>query len=84
MRTPQAAIDARVSSARQATAQPRASQRAARRERGTADGSMVPEALPCLDDGDRGTTLVRPALERLRDLVAAGAVDRRSLPSPDR
>ena len=37
-----------------------------------------------LDDGYSGTTLVRPALERLRDLVAAGAVDRLSIHSPDR
>src|SRR2546429_7740179 len=37
-----------------------------------------------LDDGYSGTTLVRPALERLRDLVAAGAVDRLYIHSPDR
>src|SRR5437870_6976719 len=37
-----------------------------------------------LDDGYSGMTLVRPALERLRDLVAAGAVDRLYIHSPDR
>src|SRR5437870_13570527 len=37
-----------------------------------------------LDDGYSGTTLVRPALERLRDLVAAGAVDRLYIHSPAR
>src|SRR6267142_4035747 len=36
------------------------------------------------DDGERGTTLVRPALERLRDIIAAGAVDRLYVHSPDR
>ena len=84
MRTTQAAIYARVSSERQATAQTIASQLAARRERVTVDGYVLPEAMQCLDDGSSGTTLVRPALERLRDLVAAGAVDRLSIHSPDR
>jgi site-specific DNA recombinase len=37
-----------------------------------------------MDAGDNGATLVRPALERLRDLVAAGAVERLYVPSPDR
>lgn len=76
MSTIQTAIYARVSSERQATAQTIASQLAARRERVAADGYAVPEAMQFLDDGYSGTTLVRPALERLRDLVAAGAVDR--------
>ena len=84
MKTIQAAIDARVSSERHATAQTMASQLAARRERVAADGCALPAARQFLDDGSRGTTLVRPALERLRDLVAAGAVDRLSSPSPDR
>jgi len=84
MTTIQAAIDARVSSARQAETHTVASQVAALRERVTADGLPVPEALPCIAEADRGATLVRPALERLRDLAAAGAVDRRYGPSPDR
>jgi site-specific DNA recombinase len=37
-----------------------------------------------LDEGYSGATLVRPALERLRDLVAAGGVDRLSVHSPER
>ena len=80
MSTTQAAIYARVSSERQATAQTIASQLAALRERVTVDGYVVPEAMQFLDDGYSGTTLVRPALERLRDLVAAGAVVCRPLP----
>jgi len=84
MRTIQAAIYARVSSERQATAQTIASQLAALRERVTVDGYVLPEAMQFLDDGYSGTTLVRPALECLRDLVAAGAVDRLYIHSPDR
>src|SRR6266487_613782 len=84
MKTIQAAIYARVSSERQATAQTIASQLAALRERVTVDGYVLPEAMQFLDDGYSGTTLVRPALERLRDLVAAGAVDRLYIHSPDR
>src|SRR3989454_751642 len=84
MSTTQAAIYARVSSERQATAQTIASQLAALRERVTVDGYVLPEAMQFLDDGYSGTTLVRPALERLRDLVAAGAVDRLYIHSPDR
>lgn len=80
----QAALSARVSSAQQAEAHTVASQVAALCERITADGLAVPEALPCLDEGYRGATLGRPALERRRDLAAAGAVDRLSGHSPDR
>ena len=84
MKTIQAAISARVSSERQAPAQPIARQLAARRERVAADGCALPEARQFLEDGSSGTTLVRPALERWRDLVAAGAVDRLSIHAPDR
>jgi len=37
-----------------------------------------------LDEGSSGATLVRPALERLRDVIAAGAIDRLYVHSPDR
>jgi site-specific DNA recombinase len=84
MNTSQAAIYARVSSAQQAEAHTVASQVAALRERIVAEGLTVPEALPCIDAGYSGATLVRPALERLRDLAAAGAVDRLYVHSPDR
>jgi site-specific DNA recombinase len=84
MTTIHAAISARVSSAQQAEAHTVASQVAALRERIVAEGLTVPAALPCIDEGYSGATLVRPALERLRDLAAAGAVDRLYVPSPDR
>jgi site-specific DNA recombinase len=75
---------ARVSTDQQAVAQTVASQVAALRERVVTDGLVVPEAMQFLDEGYSGATLVRPALERLRDVVAAGAVDRLSVHSPDR
>ncbi len=84
MSTIQVAIYARVSSERSATAHTIASQLAALRERVAADGCALPEAMQFLDDGYSGATLVRPALECLRDLVAAGAVDRLYIHSPDR
>src|SRR5216683_5603198 len=49
-----------------------------------ADGLALPEAMQFLDEGYSGATLVRPALERLRDVVAAGSVDRLYVHSPDR
>jgi site-specific DNA recombinase len=80
----QAALYARVSSAQQAEAHTVASQVVALRERVAADGLAVPESLQFIDEGYSGATLVRPALERLRDLVAAGAVDRLYVHAPDR
>lgn len=80
----QAAMYARVSSEHQVDAQTIASQIAALHERVTADGLVVPDALQFLDDGYSGATLVRPALERLRDVAAAGGIDRLYVHSPDR
>ena len=75
---------ARVSSDQQAEAHTVESQVAALRERVAADGLVLPEAMQFIDEGYSGATLVRPALERLRDVVAAGAVDRLYVHSPDR
>jgi site-specific DNA recombinase len=80
----QAGLYARVSSAQQAEAHTVARQVAALRERIAADGLTVPEALQFIDAGYSGATLVRPALERQRDLAAAGAADRLYVHSPDR
>ena len=80
----QAALSARVSSAQQAEAHTVASQVTALRERIAAEGLAVPEALQVIDAGYSGATLVRPALERLRDLASGGAVDRLYVHSPDR
>jgi site-specific DNA recombinase len=84
MNAMQAALYARVSSAHQAEAHTVASQVVALHERIAADGLSLPEALQFIDAGYSGATLVRPALERLRDVAAAGAVDRLYVHSPDR
>jgi site-specific DNA recombinase len=73
-----------VSSEQQAETQTIASQMAALRERVAADGLTVFEAMSFLDEGYSGATLVRPALERLRDVIATGGVDRLYVHSPDR
>jgi len=78
------ASSARVSSDQQAEAHPVARQVAALRERGGTEGLAVPEAMPCLAEGYSGATLVRPALERWRAVVAAGAVERLEGHAPDR
>jgi len=84
MKPSQVAIYARVSSEQQAVTHTVASQVAALRERVAADGVEVSEAMQFIDEGYSGATLVRPALERLRDVVAAGVVDRLYVHSPDR
>jgi site-specific DNA recombinase len=80
----QAAIYARVSSEQQAEAHTIASQVTALQERVKADGLVVDEAMTFLDDGYSGAALVRPALERLRDAMSAGVIDRLYVHSPDR
>jgi site-specific DNA recombinase len=79
-----AAIYARVSSEQQAQQQTIASQVEALRQRVRQDGLTLPEELCFLDEGASGSTLLRPALERLRDQAAAGAIDRLYVHSPDR
>ena len=78
------AIYARVSSSQQAEAGTIASQIEALLERVRENGLVVDDELKFIDDGYSGSTLVRPALERLRDLAAAGAIDRLYVHSPDR
>jgi len=84
MHPTQVAIYARVSSDQQAEAHTVASQVAALRERIATESLTLPDAMQFLDEGYSGATLVRPALERLRDVVAARAVDRLYVHSPDR
>ncbi len=80
----QAALYARVSSEQQASAHTVASQVAALRERIAADGLVLLDDLAFIDEGYSGATLIRPALERLRDAAATGGVDRLYVHSPDR
>lgn len=79
-----AAIYARVSSEQQAQTQTIVSQVEALQERLRQDGVAVHPELMFLDDGYSGATLVRPALERLRDTAAAGGIERLYVYAPDR
>ena len=78
------AIYARVSSDQQAHAQTIDSQVAALRSRIVADDCILLPECEFIDDGYSGATLVRPGLERLRDLSANGGIERLYVHSPDR
>src|SRR5690349_4421684 len=78
------AIYARVSSARQKKDETIASQTAALRAHAEQLGLDVPDDWVFEDEGHSGATLVRPALERLRDLVASIGIDVVLCYSPDR
>jgi len=80
----QAAIYARVSSEQQTEAGTIASQVAALEERLRREGLSLAPELRFIDEGYSGSTLVRPALECLRDAAANGSVDRLYVHSPDR
>jgi site-specific DNA recombinase len=84
MTTIRAAFYARVSGEQQAAAHTIESQIAALNERAHSDGTPVPPERQFVDDGYSGATLIRPALDRLRDLVSVGAIDRIYVHSPDR
>jgi site-specific DNA recombinase len=79
-----AAIYARVSSARQKKDQTIGSQTQALREHAAGLHLELPAEWVFEDEGHSGATLVRPALERLRDLVAALGVDVVLVYAPDR
>ena len=78
------AFYARVSSEQQVRKETIDSQLQALRRRIAADGLVLDESLGFADEGVSGSVLVRPALERLRDLAAAGAIDRLYVLCPDR
>jgi site-specific DNA recombinase len=84
MTTIRVAFYARVSSEQQAAAHTIESQTAALSERAQSDGTPVPPERQFVDDGYSGATLIRPALDRLRDLATLGAIDRIYVHSPDR
>jgi site-specific DNA recombinase len=81
---PTAAIYARVSSARQKEQQTIQSQTAALLAHAAKQGIDVPAEWVFEDDGCSGATLVRPALERLRDLVCQVPVEVVLCYAPDR
>lgn len=78
------ALYARVSSEQQAEAKTIESQLAEIRTRIGAEGFNLNTVLEFVDDGYSGSTLVRPALERLRDVAATGSIDLLYVHSPDR
>ncbi len=79
-----AAIYARVSSARQKEQQTIDSQTAALNAQAEQLGLEVPSDWEFCDDGHSGATLVRPGLEKLRDLVAQVPVETVIVYAPDR
>lgn len=79
-----AALYARVSSDQQAAAGTIQSQIDALLARAAQDQLTIEPELRFIDDGVSGATLVRPALEKLRDAAAAGAFDRLYVLCPDR
>jgi site-specific DNA recombinase len=78
------ALYARVSTDKQSHEGTIASQVTSLCQQIEADGEIVDPQLSFIDDGVSGRTLVRPALERLRDQAAAGAIDRLYVLTPDR
>ena len=72
----QVALYARVSSEQQSEAKTVESQVADLRAKIAAMGETLAAEQEFVDDGYSGATLIRPALERLRDVIAAGGIDR--------
>ena len=84
MKQIQVGIYARVSSEQQVEAHTIESQVRALLEQAKEDEVMVADELRFIDDGYSGTTLVRPALEQLRDTAAMGGIERLYIHNPDR
>lgn len=78
------AFYARVSSEAQAREHTIDSQVTALRERIAADGGRIAPDHGYVGEGQSGVSLMRPALERLRDAVAAGAIERLHVLALDR
>ena len=57
---------------------------AALEQRAAADRLVIEPKMRFIDDGCSGSTLIRPELERLRDLASADGVDRLYVLCPDR
>jgi site-specific DNA recombinase len=84
MNEPQVAIYARVSSEQQSEAKTIESQLSELRAHVKALDLVLPVEHEFIDNGYSGSTLIRPALEQLRDVVAAGGIDRLYVHCPDR
>ena len=79
-----AAIYARVSSNRQKEEHTIASQTEALRAFASQQGFRIPDEWVFEDEGYSGATLIRPGLEKIRDLAAEGQIDAVLVHSPDR
>src|SRR6266404_720849 len=79
-----AAIYARVSSEQQKEQNTIASQTAALRDYARAQQYTLPAEWVFEDEGYSGSVLSRPGLERLRDLIAEGAIETVLVYGPDR
>ena len=79
-----AAIYARVSSEQQKEENTIASQTAALIDFAREQGYSVPDEWVIEDEGFSGASLLRPGLERLRDLAAEGHIQTVLIHSPDR
>ena len=79
-----AVIYARVSSDRQKEEHTIASQTEALRAFALQQGFSVPDEWVFEDEGYSGATLIRPGLEKVRDLAAEGQIDAVLVHSPDR
>ena len=78
------ALYVRVSTQHQAQTQTIEQQLDRLRAHAHAQGWLLPDEHIFRDDGFSGASLHRPGLERLREQVAAGALDRLLLTAPDR
>lgn len=78
------ALYARVSSDRQKEEKTSASQTAALIEQAQKMAYLVPKEWIFEDEGYSGAVLIRPGLERLRDLAATGQIEVILIDSPDR
>jgi site-specific DNA recombinase len=78
------AFYARVSSEQQAQAGTIESQISALEERIKTDGHSLLKEYKFIDDGYSGSTLLRPGLERLRDVTANFLLDKLYVHAPDR
>ncbi len=75
---------ARVSSEKQAQNNTISSQISALESRISTDGHELIDEFKFIDNGYSGSNLTRPALEKLRDKVSGGEIDKIYVHSPDR
>ena len=78
------ALYARVSSEKQAQDNTIASQIEALKNKISSDEYVLLDTHQHIDNGYSGSNLVRPGLERLRDQIAMGVIDKLYIHSPDR